>query len=302
MRISCLIAAYQAGDYIPRALESLRAQLYTNWELIVVEDGSRDATETIVQTFGASVPQDVRYENLGRNRGVAVARNRLLELAGGDAVAFLDADDWWSPVHLQRVVEGIRAGAGLVVSRVQTVELPGERLLNQYQAPEGFFRDPLLGLFDRSAIITSSSVAIAADVVAKAGWFDSTLRIGEDRDYWMRCAAVGATFKDSKEISCFYAKHASSTMAKTLLWAQQEVAFYRKHWALVAVPGHLRRQRLVQALLNFGRLSRATDPKQSIEALATAWSLEPLSRAAAMQLGYSLLLGVRRLLRSPSEA
>ena len=101
MKISVLIAAYEADRFIPNALASVAGQTHLDWELVVVEDGSRDTTEALVKAFAATVaPRHVRYANLGVNQGVAAARNRLLELFTGEAVAFLDADDRWRPDHL----------------------------------------------------------------------------------------------------------------------------------------------------------------------------------------------------------
>src|SRR4051812_16700052 len=102
MKISVLIAAYRAAPFLPAALACVTAQTHADWELIVVEDGSHDGTEELVRAFAAthSPARRVTYDNLGENRGVAAARNRLLSLAQGEAVAFLDADDEWQPTHL----------------------------------------------------------------------------------------------------------------------------------------------------------------------------------------------------------
>src|SRR4051812_261534 len=101
MKISVLIAAYHAAPFLPAALACVAAQTHADWELVVVEDGSRDGTEELVRALAAAHPtRRVIYDNLGENRGVAAARNRLLSLAKGDAVAFLDADDEWTPTHL----------------------------------------------------------------------------------------------------------------------------------------------------------------------------------------------------------
>ena len=287
MKISCLIAAYKAGHYIEKALQSIRTQEHADWEIIVVEDGSRDETEAIVRRFAASVSQAVTYDNLGVNRGVATARNRLLELATGDAVAFIDADDWWTPTHLRNAARAFEGGADVVVARIQLFDLDTAKPMESYAPEAAFFQTPGPVLFERSAIMTSSCIALRRPTVQQAGWFDPAFRIGEDRDYWLRCAATGARFADSGEITCFYAKHAASTMSKTQLWAQQEVAFYEKHRGLVSIPSTLRRRYHAHALLNFGRLMRASDSRASARALAAAWRLNPFSLSTALQWGAS---------------
>jgi glycosyltransferase involved in cell wall biosynthesis len=288
MKFSILIPAFQAARFLPAALASVRMQDHADWEVIVVEDGSRDETEEIVRAFAAGETRRVEYANLGANRGVAAARNRLLELARGDALAFLDADDQWTPRHLARARECLEAGADLAVARVQIFDLDPPRDRETYAPPAEFFTEPVRGLFARSAIMTSSSVALRRALVDKAGRFDEQFCVGEDRDCWLRCALLGARFADTGEVTCRYAKHAGSAMARTLVWAQQEVAFYEKHRALAAVPDSVRRERLAGALANHGRLLRHGDPRQSTRLLWRAWRLAPSRVSRLLHCLYSL--------------
>ncbi len=275
MLLSVLIAAYQAGPYLPKALASLRAQTHADWELIVVEDGSRDETEALVHAFAASVSQSVRYENLGVNQGVATARTKLLSLATGPAATFLDADDWWTPTHLASLDAAFAAGADLVATPIQIYDLTHDRPLEIYTPPAALTSAPVATLFATSAIMTSTCVALRTALAKQVGPFDPSFRIGEDRDYWLRCALAGARFSTTTEPTAFYAKHATSTMGKTLLWAQQEAAFYEKHFQLAAIPAAERRARLAHALSNHARLLRATDPAASAQQLFRAWKLCP---------------------------
>ena len=287
VKFSVLIPAFNAGSFLSTALGSLRAQEHEDWELIVVEDGSHDDTEAVVRAFAAAESRPVHYENLGVNRGVAAARNRLLELAGGDALAFLDADDRWTPRHLLRARETLEAGADLAVARLQLFDLAAGRDLETYAPPAAFFADPVRGLFERSAIMTSSSVALRRELAARAGRFDEAFCVGEDRDYWLRCALLGARVADTGEVTCHYAKHAASAMARTLVWAQQDVAFYEKHRALDRVPAARRRARLAAALCDYARLLRATDPRRSAQLLWRAWKLAPHRPALLAHLFHS---------------
>jgi glycosyltransferase involved in cell wall biosynthesis len=288
MKFSVLIPAYQAARFLPAALVSVRAQEYGEWEVIVVEDGSRDGTEEIVRAFAASEARRVEYANLGANRGVAAARNRLLELARGDALAFLDADDQWTPRHLVRARVCLEAGADLAVARVQIFDLDPPRDRETYAPPAEFFAEPVRGLFERSAIMTSSCVALRRALVEKAGRLDEQFCVGEDRDYWLRCALLGARVADTGEVTCRYAKHSGSAMARTLVWAQQEVAFFEKHRALAAVPEPLRRARLAEALANHGRLLRHSDPRRSAQLLWRAWKLTPVRASHLLHCLYSI--------------
>lgn len=288
MKISCLIAAYRAGEYIGKALESIRAQEHVDWEVVVVEDGSRDQTQEIVERFATTVSQSVRYDNLGTNQGVSAARNRLLSLAQGEASAFIDADDWWTPRHLSNAASAFAAGADVVVSGIELFDLAGNRSIKTYQPTPKLYSSPIETLFDGSAIMTSSCVALRMSLVRKVGEFDRSFRIGEDRDFWLRCANDRAKFAGTNEVTCFYAKHASSTMAKTLLWAQQEVAFYEKHFDFSGVSLAIRKRYLAHVLSNYGRLLRATDRVGSRRALQKSFGLSP-KIGTLLQLGRSLL-------------
>jgi glycosyltransferase involved in cell wall biosynthesis len=287
MKFSVLIAAYQADAFILTALKCLRDQTHHNWEVIVVEDGSHDRTEAIVKEFAVSVAQPVRYHNLGKNCGVGTARNTLLSLASGDAVAFLDADDTWEPSHLENAKSKIERGADLVVSGVQTFDLVKNIPLEVVHAPIALVRDPLLTLFQRSAIITSSAVVLTRELVQRTGEFDVSLRIGEDRDYWLRCALVGGRFQVSKAVTCNYAKHDGSSMARTYLVAQQITRFYEKHRALKAVPARLRRHLLADSLIALGRLLRSHDAPRSVACFWRAWQCEPLNPRIACHLMFT---------------
>lgn len=277
MKISILIPAFHAGPFIEAALDSIRAQTHTNWEVIVVEDGSRDETELLVQRFAGEGPQAVTYHHLRENCGVGAVRNRLLKLAQGDAVAFLDADDTWEPPHLANAVATLNRGADLVVSGVRTFDLVKKTFLENVLPPPSLVEDPILALFHESVIITSSCVVLRRSLAAQTGDFDATLRIGEDRDYWLRCALENARFAVTGEFTCNYAKHLSSSMARTYVVAQHITRFYEKYRNLSVVPLRLRRHLLASSLITLGRLLREHDRHKSSACFWRAWQCEPLN-------------------------
>lgn len=101
-RFSVVIPAYNAAATLARAIESVRAQTWPAHEIIVVDDGSSDATPEVAARFGGAV-RLIRQPN----QGVAAARNRGAREAGGDWLAFLDADDWYAPDRLRLHAEWI---------------------------------------------------------------------------------------------------------------------------------------------------------------------------------------------------
>jgi len=284
MKISVLIAAFQAGPTVGQAIASVQAQTHRDWEIVVVEDGSHDETEPIVRAAAAHQTQPMRYDNLGANRGVAAARNRLLLLASGDAIAFLDADDRWEPGHLAAGVRLLESGADFVATGVRTFDLVTGRTLLDQRPPAALATEPVAVLFQVSAIITSSSVLATSELVAQTGDFDSGFSVGEDRDYWLRAALDGQRFAVSPEPTCLYAKHAKSTMSRTQLVAAQTVRFYEKYFGLAAIPAAQRRKLLAGSLVDEGRLLRHVHPRESVRQLWRAWRLVPFNLTAAAHL------------------
>src|SRR5262249_23987144 len=102
MRVSVLIAAYNAAECIPRALASVQAQTHDDWEAIVVDDASTDGTVSVVAALARSEPR-IRLLRRERNGGPSAARNAALDAATGEWVAVLDADDAWRPERLERM-------------------------------------------------------------------------------------------------------------------------------------------------------------------------------------------------------
>ncbi|WP_438481980.1 glycosyltransferase [Oleiharenicola lentus] len=284
-----LIAAYHAAPTLAKAIASVQAQTYQDWEIIVVEDGSHDGTEALVRAIALFGPQSIRYENLGVNQGVAAARNRLRALAKGDAFAFLDADDWWSPNHLQLGAAQLTQGAGLVVMGVRMFALETGESLGDVHAPDSLVNDPIGTLFEESHIVTSSCVIFSRATSAKVGAFDLRFRIGEDRDYWLRAALNNVRFARESIVSCHYAKHATSTMSRTSLVATQAVMFYEKYSDLTGILGRARNRQLAHSLIQAGRLLRASDPAASAAHIRRAWKLTPGNLTVMPHFAYSKL-------------
>jgi len=275
---SVLIAAYNAARFLPAAFESIAAQTHEAWELIVVEDGSRDETEVLVKAFAARLPHHrIRYDNPGINQGVAAARNRLLALAETDAVAFLDADDQWTPTHLADLNRALEQGAALAFSGIELWDGDRHQTMGTYLPDARWLADPRLWLFQRSFIQTSSCVALTRETCRRAGRIDETLRIGEDRDYWFRALADGGKLACTGQITCRYTKHTGSSMTQTLRVASDSVAFYRKHRDNPLISPSLRRRQLAHALWIEARLLRQSEPAKARLLFREAIRIQPLN-------------------------
>ena len=94
-RVSAIITTYNRKDFVQEAVDSVLAQSYGDWELIVVDDGSIDGSGEALQRYGERLLYSYQ-----ENHGVSMARNRGLELAQGEFIAYLDSDDLWLPQKL----------------------------------------------------------------------------------------------------------------------------------------------------------------------------------------------------------
>jgi teichuronic acid biosynthesis glycosyltransferase TuaG len=140
--------AYNAAPVISEAIRSLRAQTYPLWELLITDDGSTDATATVVRSF-----DDPRIKLIQQsNRGVSVARNRSLDIASGEFITFLDADDGLPPKSLESRVQLLQREQDVdVVDGVFVVCGPklSTNLKTRYPGPRGALLPKLLRLDER---------------------------------------------------------------------------------------------------------------------------------------------------------
>ena len=192
MVFSVIVPLFNKEQYIERTLQSILAQTFADYELIVVDDGSTDQSYNIArQTIGQDNPsrQIIRQEN----SGVAAARNKGAALAKGEYVCFLDSDDWWEPTFLEEISKLI-AGypeAGLYGTAFYLVKNGQQR-----PAPIGFDKAFTKGYINYCTTyaktlcmpITSSSVAIPRALFEASGGFRTHLTLGEDFDLWIRLA------------------------------------------------------------------------------------------------------------------
>jgi glycosyltransferase involved in cell wall biosynthesis len=190
--VSVIMPAFNVAPYVGDAIRSALAQTYTDFELIVVDDGSKDQTADVVRQLA----REDRRINLVQqpNRGLAGARNTALRAARGAFFALLDSDDLWEPDFLeeQMAILGAHPGVDIVTSNGWC--LGGVRH-GQLARP---FPDPRPEPDLASIIGDEWSVFIMSvfrrSVYTTIGAFDENMRSNEDYDFWLRAAVAGFTF------------------------------------------------------------------------------------------------------------
>jgi glycosyltransferase involved in cell wall biosynthesis len=183
-RFSVIIPSYNRADFLPQAIDSVLAQGYQEFELIVVDDGSTDDTPAVL---AARAGQFVHLRQ--ENRGLAAARNAGLRVARGEFVGFLDSDDCWEPGFLAAVLATFEAhpDCGVVFVAERELSATGERRprIHTKRSPGIFFTTE--GLVGRDTGVGCGRPGVARRRwVAELGGFDESFRSAVDCEMWIR--------------------------------------------------------------------------------------------------------------------
>ena len=184
--VSVVILTYNRAGMLKEAIESVVAQTYQDWELLIFDDGSTDETEVLVKRCQKEEPRIVyaRQPHAGLP-GVAVLRNRTLREARGSFIAFLDDDDKWLPEKLTTQLPYLEQHPqlGFVYAPVHVMDEKGRYQKTRPVFPSSSYADLFEGCF-----IQLSSVVARKEILIVLGGFDGTLESSRDYDLWLRMA------------------------------------------------------------------------------------------------------------------
>jgi glycosyltransferase involved in cell wall biosynthesis len=186
--VTVIIPTYNRGWVVQEAVDSVLDQDFRDYELIIVDDGSNDNTQEILATYGEGIT--VLKQS---NQGVSAARNRGIEAASGQLVAFLDSDDLWLPGKLSSQVKFFQENADAVINQTQEIWVRKGVRVNPKKRHHKFSGM----IFERSlalCLVSPSAVMIRKSLFDTVGVFDEQLPACEDYDLWLR-------------ISCRYPVH-----------------------------------------------------------------------------------------------
>jgi glycosyltransferase involved in cell wall biosynthesis len=189
-RVSIVIPAYNAAAYLNQTLDSVLRQTFDDWEVILVDDGSTDATPELIALRQADFGDRLKCLRQ-TNRGLPAARNAALRNSAAEFIALLDADDIWLENRLQRSVEALDhyPAAGLVHGPVYRIDAQGKVFENPWRPPLKYLSGNIARqIYTRRAHILCPTVTFRRKCLERAGMFDETLRATEDRDLWFRIA------------------------------------------------------------------------------------------------------------------
>jgi glycosyltransferase involved in cell wall biosynthesis len=207
--VSIIVPCFEQGRFLGEALDSVLAQTFDDWECIVVNDGSSDDTGDVARRYCERSPRFRLHEH-PRNRGLSAARNAALDLARGETIQFLDADDLIPPTRLATMVAALRAAPGPAIAYSDycfvTREPPPRRIERPHTRPTLDAACPLLDMARRWESELSIPVhAWLFDARLFRGIrFDERLATHEDFDCWMRILRLGPPIVQVRGELCVY--------------------------------------------------------------------------------------------------
>ena len=195
--LSVIIPLYNKQNAITATLQSVLAQTYTNYEIIVVDDGSTDRSAEVAEaTLLASRLSPLAFRLIRKsNGGVSSARNRGIQEAKYDYVALLDGDDLWDEHYLEEQVKLIQDFPEAKMWGVNFAEMSKGELIRKLPTglPDGYrgYVENYFQIHGRiSDLYCSSSVVISKEVFKRVGYFDERIKYAEDSDMWFRIIAT----------------------------------------------------------------------------------------------------------------
>ncbi|MBR4564349.1 MAG: glycosyltransferase family 2 protein [Paludibacteraceae bacterium] len=224
--VSVIMPLFNKAPYVKKAVESVLAQTFKDWELIVVDDGSTDDGAQIVMDLA-----DERCHIYSQgNMGVGAARNSGVRLAKGELLAFLDADDWWDERFLEKMVAFADSypEASLWASNYWYVKRGKTRVAVKQES--GYFDYPESYLRNEAMPVWTGAVLLRKEAFDEAGGFPVGIKIGEDFLLWSRISLEHQFAFLNKPLAYYNNDVPSAARAtRNLYLPEQHMLFHLEH-------------------------------------------------------------------------
>jgi glycosyltransferase involved in cell wall biosynthesis len=228
--VSIVIPAYNVAPYIGETLDSVFAQTFADYEVIVINDGSPDTEELerAIQPYR----ERIRYLSQ-KNSGASAARNAGLHAARGKLIAFLDADDLWSPNYLAEQLKFMREyGCDLTCADAMIFGVSADAGRTYFDAV--MKTAPAMGdvtfleLVNAERSLITSGVVVRRDLILEVGLFDEALRNAQDFDLWLRLARHGARLAYHRHVLLRYRSRPNSLSGDAINSHRRELRVFDK--------------------------------------------------------------------------
>ncbi|MBP6621109.1 MAG: glycosyltransferase [Alcaligenes sp.] len=260
--LSVVIPTFNHAHFLRAALDSIRAQTFSDWEAIVVNNFSEDDTIAVVESYDDS---RIRLVNFANHGIIAAARNHGLSLTQAPFVAFLDSDDFWYPEKLERCMDKLAQGYDLVC-HAEVWAGPGERRRTVHYGPEA--RATYENLLLDGNCISTSAVVVRREWLERAGGFSLQPEFvtAEDYELWLKLAREGARIGFVDEVLGEYLIHEGNQSRAALRNMHAVMAVFEHHRGTLAgrTPGIRLRRR--EAVIFYGGARGLQDSGQHLQA------------------------------------
>jgi len=225
--ISTIIPCYNQAQFLPAAIQTLQEQTFSEWEAIVVNDGSSDETQTVAEELARTEPR-VRVVNQ-ENRGLSGARNSGIRIAKGTYIHLLDSDDLLHPQAYEWLIEGIGSDqCTLAVMKFAFFENDPAKDLTTEGTERSY--EPFIPRLIEKNLGTCHAYLAPRALVIEVGGFDESTRAGEE-DLWLRLALHGCKLAVVPHVGAYYRRYAGSMSTDPFKmfhgWIQAQIRAWR---------------------------------------------------------------------------
>ena len=298
--VSVIMPAYNVDRYIAESIESVLAQTFSDFEIVIVNDGSTDGTLEIAERYRSEHPDRIVVISQ-ENRGLSGARNTALRHASGEVFALLDSDDCWLPTFLAEQMK--------ILDGQPDVALVTGNAFNRGGARDGEPVQPVPDtrpapdaaqiLSDETAVFIMS--VFRRQVFDRIGGFDEHFRTNEDYDFWIRAALAGFRFARNPAPLGRYRRHASSLSASEPRMIAGILRVYRKALSSCA-PGSVEQGITKQQIERFETELLVAEARAALESRNAEAALTAVSGLRRRRGGIPLRVFDLALRRTPSLA
>jgi glycosyltransferase involved in cell wall biosynthesis len=258
--VSVCIPTYNRKDYLKETLQSVFAQTYKDYEVVIVDDGSTDGTGEMIKQLG----YNVRY-HWQRNGGAAAAKNKLIELAIGEYITLLDSDDLLVPDAIERMAAVMQREAEpvIVYGPYLRIDRRGSVIgKNKRRLYSGFVTKYLF----QDVFVHSCGSMFPKSILEEAGGFDTSLRVCSDYDLWLRlslkyhfAALSKPTFKRRRHPGNLTVRSLQNRITEFEVLER----FYYERGGDKLVPKRIAMRRLSKQVYRAGKCALANEPQKA---------------------------------------
>lgn len=293
-KVDVVIPAYNAARFLPAAIESVEAQTFQDWRILLVNDGSTDHTEEVVAPFRERLGEKLRCIKQA-NAGLPAARNTAIRNSTAEFLALLDADDIWLPWRLEESLKSLegRPEAGLSYGMIRYIDEQGKTTPWQDRRQKHAEGWVATHIYTRSINLPCPTITFRRSCVDGVGLFDEKMRATEDRDMWLRIA-LKYEVRFVERVIAHYRRSANSMSTDLNRMLTAQLQFIEKHRGAPGCGAWQRRQALSRIYKQCAEeFSARQQPREALKSAIRAVALNPLDLNNARAAGSLLLKGTK---------